>query len=53
MGFMIFIIGVGGIAGAIELGESPTAAVVVTILGLAILMIESKKFNDNQRKHRR
>lgn len=53
MGFMIFLIGVAGVAGAIELGESPTSAIVLTMFGAALLLIECKLDDEKNHRHRR
>lgn len=50
MGFMIFLIGVAGIAGAIELNQNPAFAIVLTIIGAVIFKIECKLDDESQIK---
>lgn len=49
MGFMIFLIGVGGIAGAIELNQNPAFAIILTIIGAVIFKIECKLDDEAQK----
>ena len=48
MGFMIFLIGVAGIAGAFELNQNPELAIVITIIGALIFKIECKLDDEAQ-----
>lgn len=50
--FMGFIIGVASIAGAVELEQSPVAAIVLSVISI-ILLVLSEKLEDIYYRRRR
>ena len=50
MSFILLLIGISGLAGAVELGTSPVVAIVVTVIGFVLFAKDYKKYLDEQNR---
>lgn len=50
MGFVFSMLGIAGIAGAIELGENPKIAIIILAIGVIFLARDYKKFIEEERR---
>ena len=40
MGFLLAVVGAGGLAGAVENGSSPTGSVILMVIGILVFIFE-------------